>query len=242
MKYKTMNECFQDLSQLSEKPISRREFMGRLALGGGALMLLSGCSRWVLPESGTGTKEKIYEYIAVDYIKCTGCRTCEAVCSAANNPVSVDGRMIPGTGNPVFANIHVHSFNPDVSAPAVCARCTDTPCVNACPVDPDPATGYRALFQDKKFDTIINDPDRCISCGNCVDACTGESVGILAQHPETRRPMRMCTLCDGDPQCVSHCPYEALSMIRVTAGQPYYRMSPGEIAKQLSKGWYDLSV
>jgi len=242
MKHKKSNETFQDLSKPSEKPLSRREFMGRMALGGGALLLLSGCSRWVLPDSGTGMKEKIYEYIAVDFTKCTGCRTCEAVCSASNNPISVDGRMIPGTGNPEFANIHVHSFNPDVSAPAVCARCADTPCVNACPVDPDPADERRALFQDTNYGTITNDPDRCISCGNCVDACASESVGILAQHPETNQPMRMCTLCDGTPQCVSHCPYEALTLIRVIDDQPYYRMSPEEIAKELSKGWYDLSA
>ncbi len=242
MKIEKSNETFQDLSRLREKPLSRREFISRLAMGGGALMLLSGCSRWVLPGSGSKEREKIYEYIAVDYTKCTGCRTCEAVCSAANNPISVDGRMIPGAGNPEFANIRVHSFNPDVSAPAVCARCTDTPCVNACPVDPEPVNGFRALFQDTNDGTITNDPDRCISCGNCVDACSSESVGILAQHPETNQPMRMCTLCDGDPQCVSHCPYEALSLIRVTADQAYYRMSPEEIAKQLSKGWYDLSA
>jgi Fe-S-cluster-containing hydrogenase component 2 len=242
MKHKKMNEFFQNLSQLSEKPLSRREFFSHLAIGGGAMVLLSGCSRWVMPDSGTGTKEKIYEFIAVDFTKCTGCRTCEAVCSAANNPVSVDGKMIPGTGNPAFANIRVHSFNPDVSAPAVCAKCADTPCVNACPVDLDPATGFRALFQDTNNGTIINDPDRCISCGNCVEACNNRSVGILAQHPETGRPMRMCTLCDGDPQCVSHCPYEALSMIRVTADQPYYRMSPEKVAGELSKRWYDFST
>jgi Fe-S-cluster-containing hydrogenase component 2 len=242
MKIKKQNEIFQDLSRLREKPLSRREFMSRLALGGGALMLLSGCSRWVLPESGTGKKEKIYEYIAVDYTKCTGCRTCEAVCSAANNPVSVDGGMIPGAGNPEFANIRVYSFNPDVSAPAVCAKCTDTPCVNACPVAPDPATGFRALFQDTNYGTITNDQDRCISCGSCVEACSTASVGILAQHPETGRPMRMCTLCDGDPQCIIHCPYEALSLIRAIADEPFYRMSPDAIAKELSKRWYDLSA
>ena len=125
---------------------------------------------------------------------------------------------------------------------AVCARCPGTPCVKACPVDPDSTTGHRALFQDEKYGTITNDPERCISCGSCVDACEEESVGILARPPETGRPMRMCTLCDGDPQCVSHCPYEALSLIRVTGNQPYYRMSPGAIAEELSKHWYDLSV
>jgi len=242
MKEKATDASIQNPSAVEGKPLSRREFISRMAVGGSAMVLLSGCSRWVLPGSGTTEREKIYEYVAVDYTKCTGCRTCEAICSAFNNPVSVDGKMIPGPGNPALSNIFVHSFNPDVSAPAVCARCADTPCVNACPVDPDPVTGRRALFRDEKFGTITNDPERCISCGNCVNACGAESVGILVQHPDTARPMRMCTLCDGDPQCVKNCPYEALSLIRITNDQPFYRMSPEDIAKELSKRWYDLSV
>lgn len=242
MKEKTTGEALQDPSLASGKPLSRREFMGRMALGGSALVLLSGCSRWVLPGPGAKDRERIYEYIAVDYTKCTGCRTCEAVCSASNHPVSIDGRMFPGTGNPFLGNIHVHSFNPDVSAPSVCARCTDTPCVNACPVDPDPTNGRRALFREPRWGTITNDPDRCLSCGNCVGACGAGSVGILVRHPETNRPMRMCTLCGGDPQCVSHCPYEALSLIRVTADHQFYRMAPEAVARELSKRWYDLSA
>lgn len=222
------------------KILSRREFMEKLALGSGALFLLSGCASWSLTGTGITSRKKVYDFIAVDYTKCTGCRTCEAVCSAANNPVSLDGRMMPGLGNPHLSNIHVHSFNPDVSAPSVCARCEDVPCVNACPVDPDPKTGHRALFREDTLGTIINDADRCISCGSCVDACSNDSVGILATHPETEKPMRMCTLCDGDPECVKHCPYEALSMIRVSADYPYYRMSPKEIAEKLSKTWYDM--
>jgi Fe-S-cluster-containing hydrogenase component 2 len=224
-----------------EMCLSRRDFIGRLVVGGGSLILLSGCARWSGLGADAQTSARIYEFIAVDYTKCTGCRTCEAVCSAANHPVSAGRRRIPGLGNPALAHIHVHSFNPDVSAPAVCARCADTPCVNACPVDPDAETGRRAIYRQDEYGTIVNDPNRCIRCGACVEACKDESVGILAQHPETGRPMRMCTLCHGDPQCVRHCPYEALSLIRVTADYPYYRMSPQAIAEELNKIWYDLS-
>ncbi|MCD6584714.1 MAG: 4Fe-4S dicluster domain-containing protein [Desulfobacteraceae bacterium] len=242
MKENSTASSHEPKAMLDGKPVSRREFLSRLAMGGSSLVLLSGCSRWVLPGAGAKEGKKIHAFIAVDYTKCTGCRTCEAVCSAFNNPVPVDGEMIPGPGNPALANIYVHSFNPDVSAPAVCARCVDTPCVNACPVEQDPKTGRRAIFQDEKYGTIINDPDRCISCGNCVAACSADSVGILAQHPETGRPMRMCTLCDGEPECVRHCPYEALSMIRVTDDHLFYRMSPEEIAEKLSARWYDFSA
>lgn len=242
MKGKTKDTPDQRSSMFDGKPVSRREFIEKLALGGGAFVLLSGCTRWVLPGSGEKEREKIYEFIAVDYTKCTGCRTCEAVCSAFSNPISIDGQMVNGPGNPFLSNIIVHSFNPDVSAPSVCARCTDTPCVSACPVDPDPATGLRAIYQDKKWGAITSDPERCISCGSCMEACSKNSVGILAQHPETGSPMRMCTFCDGDPQCVKACPYEALSIIRVDADYANYRMAPEAIAKKLNKVWYDFSI
>jgi Fe-S-cluster-containing hydrogenase component 2 len=241
MTEKTKNPSCPNNSFPDGTSLSRREFMGRLAIGGGSLILLSGCARWTVPFSDAQPSTRIYEFIAVDYNRCTGCRTCEAICSAANNPVAEGLRKIPGLGNPTLANIHVHSFNPDVSAPAVCARCADTPCVNACPVKPDPETGRRAIYQDEKYGTIVNDPDKCIACGGCVEACKEERVGILARHPENGRPVRMCTLCDGDPQCVKHCPYEALSLIHVNADHPYYRMSPQAIAQELTKIWYDLS-
>ncbi len=222
--------------------ISRREFVEKLAFSGGALVLLAGCGGALAPVSDPGEGERVYAFIAVDYTKCTGCRTCEAVCAAFNHPLFRDGRFRSDVGNPVMSNIRVHSFNPDVSAPVACARCTDAPCVNACPVDPDPATGRSAIFQDGKYGVITNDPERCIGCGDCVEACANSSVGILARHPGTNRPMRMCTMCDGKPQCVEHCPYEAMSILRVDADYPFYRMAPGEIADELNKRWYDIAV
>jgi len=242
MKEKTTSPSLQNPSMFEGKTLSRREFMEKLALGGGALVLLSGCARLAAPGPGIEAGKKVYTFIAVDYTKCTGCRTCEAVCAASNHPLFRDSSYQSDLGNPVMSNIRVHSFNPDVDAPVTCARCEDTPCVNACPVDPDPKTGRRELFQDEKLGVITNDPERCIACGNCVEACAESSVGILAQHPETNLPMRMCTLCDGDPQCVKHCPYEAISILRVNADYPFYRMSPEDIAIKLNKRWYDLTA
>jgi carbon-monoxide dehydrogenase iron sulfur subunit len=243
MKETTTQSSFQNPSMFEGKILSRREFMEKLALGGGgALVLLSGCTHLATPVPGIEAGKKIYTFIAVDYAKCTGCRTCEAVCAASNHPLFRDGNYQSDLGNPVMSNIRVHSFNPDIDAPVACARCEDTPCVNACPVDPDPNTGHRALVRDEKWGTIVNDADRCISCGSCVEACSNESVGILAQHSQTERPIRMCTLCDGNPQCVEHCPYEAVSVLRVNADYPFYRMSPEEIASKLNKRWYDLAI
>ena len=235
-------KALQKTSILEGKTISRREFIEKLAFGGGALVLLAGCGFKASGITDTGSAEQVYAFIAVDYTKCTGCRTCEAVCAASNYPLFKDGRYKSDLGNPELANIRVHSFNPDVDAPVTCARCSDTPCVAACPVDPDTATGRRAIFQAGKYGVITSDPERCIGCGSCVEACAESSVGILAQNPKTNQPMRMCTMCDGNPQCVEHCPYEAMSVLRVSADYPFYRMSPEEIASHLNKRWYDISA
>ncbi|MCP4756125.1 MAG: 4Fe-4S dicluster domain-containing protein [Proteobacteria bacterium] len=230
-----------DNSVFEGKILSRRELIKKLALSGGSLVLLAGCGVHLASVPDKADTGGVYAFIAVDYTKCTGCRTCEAVCAASNHPEFRDGNYRSDVGNPIMANIQVHNFNPDVSAPAVCARCPDTPCVKACPEDPEPKTGRRPLYQDPKLGVIRNDPERCVGCGSCVDACTEKSVGILYQNPKTDFPMRMCTLCDGKPQCVAHCPYEAMSILRVNADYAFYRMSPRDIANELNKRWYNIS-
>jgi Fe-S-cluster-containing hydrogenase component 2 len=176
--------------------------------------------------------------ILVDYEKCTGCRTCETVCSAQNHPVVIDGESLPGAGNPYLSNIKVYAFNPEVDVPTVCAMCPDNPCIEACPVDPHPETGRRALYRDDKTGAITNDPDRCIGCGSCAEHCR---VGVIVPHPETARPERICTLCNGDPQCVKQCPFEALSRVTVDTGARFYAWRPGQIAEALTDEWYGAS-
>ena len=212
---------------------SRRRFM-KTAVGGGAMAMLGQFAVFRIAWAQTGG-QKALQMILVDYAKCTGCRTCETACSAFNHPVSVGGESLKGLGNPDLANIRVYPYNPDVDIPAVCAMCPDTPCIAACPVDLDPATGRRALYREAKRQTITNDPERCISCGSCAEACR---VGIIRQNVATERPEHMCTLCGGDPQCVQHCPFGALSLVRVDSERPYYGQRPEQIAEQLMEQWY----
>lgn len=116
------------------------------------------CFAWAL------SADPVLKMVLVDYNKCTGCRTCETACSARNRPVTIGGREIAGLGNPRHANIRMHSFNPDVDVPNVCAMCADTPCVKACPVKPDASNGQRALYRDARTHSIRNDAGRCIGC------------------------------------------------------------------------------
>lgn len=215
---------------------TRRGFIKGIGIGGGALVLFGHfgvhAAAWAL--SG----DPRLRMVLVDYEKCTGCRTCETACSSRNRPVSVNSRELPGLGNPRFANIRVHSFNPDVDVPNVCAMCADTPCVNACPVKPDVKTGRRALYRDTATHTIHNDPGRCIGCRSCAKACAGERTGVITPNAATGKPERMCTLCGGDPQCVKQCPFGALSYVEVRRDRKFYGLGPEKVAAELAKTWY----
>jgi Fe-S-cluster-containing hydrogenase component 2 len=215
---------------------SRRKFM-KTALGSGAMVLLGQFGIFRLASAQQGEKN-VLTMIVVDYSKCTGCRTCETVCSAFNNQQTVNGETLNGLGNPDLANIRVYGYNPDVDVPAVCAMCPDSPCIEACPVDPDPKTGWKALYREEKNLTIKNDPERCEACGNCSEVCR---TGVIIPNAETNIPEHMCTLCGGDPQCVKYCPFEALSHVKVDTSQKFYAMKPEQIAEQLIHEWYGAS-
>jgi len=216
--------------------ITRREFIKGIGIGGGAVVLFGqfgiNAAAWAL--SG----DPQLKMVLVDYARCTGCRTCEAACSSRNWPVSIAGKELPGLGNPRFANIRVQSFNPDVDVPNVCAMCADTPCVKACPVEPDARTGRRALYRDQATHTVHNDPGRCIGCRSCARACAAQRTGVIIPNPATGKPERMCTLCGDDPQCVKRCPFGALSYVEVRRDRKFYGRGPEKIAVELAKGWY----
>jgi anaerobic carbon-monoxide dehydrogenase iron sulfur subunit len=180
--------------------------------------------------------------IVVDFTKCTGCRTCETVCSAFNNKIYLDGEEVNGLGNPWHSNIKVHWFNPDADVPMVCSLCNDAPCIGACPVPPDLRTGRRAIYNDDELGVVCNDTERCIGCGQCAKACRSMRTGIINRKPDGK-PFGMCSLCGGDPQCVKYCSYNALQFVELTEETaPFRKMSPEAIASRLVKEFYEMDV
>ena len=214
--------------------ITRKEFLRKLAIGAGGLALI-GNYGFIFPfESGNGE----IKAIVVDFDKCAGCRTCETVCSAYNHKVEIDGALLNGLGNPDLSNIKVWHFNPDVDVPVTCFLCEDAPCIEACPIEPDPDTGKKALYRDNVFHTIKVDLNRCIGCEMCSEACREKSGGVIFPNEETGSPERMCRLCDGDPQCVKYCPYGALQYMNITAEMQLRNTSPEKIAEILIEQYY----
>lgn len=213
----------------------RRSFMKKLVIGGSMFMV----GGWFpsLLRSQENKKAPQYSMILVDFDRCTGCRTCEAVCAQYNHRVTVDGEELYGLGNPFYSNIRVYSYNPDVDVPIVCVMCKDNPCISACPVEPD-EKGRKALYRDPDTLAIRCNTSRCIACGSCAEACRNQRVNAIIPNPETNRPERMCTLCDGDPQCVKYCPYGALTYIKGGLDGKHYGLPADEIATELIRRWY----
>jgi Fe-S-cluster-containing dehydrogenase component len=84
-----------------------------------------------------------------------------------------------------------------------CNHCTDAPCVEVCPVT--------ALY--KREDGIVDfDPERCIGCKACLNACPYDALYIDPQSHTAAK----CNFCahrvDGGlkPACEIVCPNEAI--------------------------------
>jgi anaerobic carbon-monoxide dehydrogenase iron sulfur subunit len=218
---------------------SRRDFIKNLAMGTGGILF---AGTFGVAFRLSGQEETIVKGIVVDFTRCTGCRTCETVCSAFNNPVNADGKVLNGLGNPWLSNIKVHGFNPDADVPMVCSLCEDAPCIAACPVPPDLHTGHRALFKNRETLAVYNDNDRCIGCGQCAKACRNMRTGVMSRN-DSGKPFGMCSLCQGDPRCIAYCPYDALQYVELNdANAPFRKMSPQAIASRLVKEFYDMDV
>ena len=135
-------------------------------------------------------------WLVTDPMTCVGCRTCETICA-----------MVHGNGcNPALARVHINSdpFGKLVKIhvlPEVCRQCNEADCYLAC--------AYDALVIDEKTGVRHIIPDNCTGCLECYKACPWD---MITYDEENEKALK-CDLCDGDPQCVRHCPASALKYV-----------------------------
>ena len=133
--------------------------------------------------------------ILVDAAKCTGCRSCELVCSVKKE----------GMVNPSKARCHIIRFENIVfEVPVFCQQCVDAPCKTICPV--------KAISRDEEIGRTKIDHDKCIGCKMCMVVCP---FGAMAFDPVRKRVYK-CDQCDGDPTCVKYCDTQAIKYVPVT--------------------------
>ena len=205
---------------MDTKETPRREFLKK---GGCGLMvlLLPGLAR-----GGDGDEngsdydatDHRYAYV-IDTRKCIGCGLCVQACSRENDvpdgkyrtwverySVADSGHTEIDSPDGAIAGFDVTTSKADLSffVPKLCNHCQNTPCTQVCPVGASYTT---------KEGVVMVDPDHCIGCGYCVEACP---YGSRFLHPETHTASK-CTLCYHritrglKPMCVQICPTGARS-------------------------------
>ena len=125
----------------------------------------------------------------VDYSKCIGCESCEAVC-----------RQLWGT-----SRIQMAQSEDGLMFPLYCHHCESPQCIKACPV---------GAIRKEEIGAVVHDPEVCRGCRAmaCMEACPFGAI----YHAGGVVPITKCDLCAErrqvglGPACVEICPVEAI--------------------------------
>ena len=133
--------------------------------------------------------------LMLDYAKCTGCRTCELVCSVKHE----------GAANPSKSRIKIVKWEWEgLYVPMSCQQCVDAPCMEVCPV--------KAIYRDESLSVVQVNQEICIGCRMCVAACPFGAMGFNVDSKKVYK----CDFCDGDPQCSRFCETKAVDYVEAS--------------------------
>ncbi|MFQ5730531.1 MAG: 4Fe-4S dicluster domain-containing protein [Planctomycetaceae bacterium] len=212
----------------SDEVTTRRRFLQRAAtisIGAMSLTILPVAvgedSEGALP-MGNGrhapnSDEQLFGFL-VDTEKCTGSGKCLTACRVENDvpdgchrtwveryvhfkdgTVQVDTVPEAGYAGSDLPIIDAKTVDRSYFVPKLCNQCEDAPCNQVCPV--------HASFTSPEGVELV-DPDRCIGCAYCVQACP---YGARFINSETNNADK-CTWCyhrimrNERPACVEACP------------------------------------
>jgi Fe-S-cluster-containing dehydrogenase component/formate-dependent nitrite reductase membrane component NrfD len=134
----------------------------------------------------------------IDNRKCIGCHACTVACKSEHQvPLGVDRTWVKYIEKGEFPN------NRRLFSVMRCNHCEYAPCVTICPVT--------SLY--RRDDGVIDfNPDRCIGCKACMQACPYDALYI---NPDSQTAAK-CNFCTHrlevglEPSCVVVCPEQAI--------------------------------
>lgn len=132
----------------------------------------------------------MHKEIVVDVDRCTGCGSCELICSFDHH----------GEFNPLKSRIHKMVYMEKAEAvPVFCYQCDDAWCVRACP------SAALSRVTEGTVSAVVVDENRCVGCRMCTLACPFGNICVNESGKAEK-----CDLCGGRPQCVEVCRYQAI--------------------------------
>ncbi len=200
----------------AETCVSRKDFLRMMFLGGAAAAAAP-----LLPETaGAAPRIELHKNtlaVLIDLSRCIGCRSCEAACNEANHlgnhPAEYESDKVFETTRRTDAT-HFTVVNRRVpsegAAPVFvknqCMHCSEPACVSACPA---------RAFEKNINGAVTYNPDVCIGCRYCMQACTF-AIPAYEYDRVTDPRVRKCEMCfhnidkQGAPACASICPQDAI--------------------------------
>jgi len=178
-------------SQTNSSNPDRRAF-----LKGAGISAVAGAGGAIAPRSAraavTGLKPNYG--MLIDLRKCTGCHACSVACKAEFDvPLGATRSWVEYVEKGDFPNVR-RSF-----LPRLCNHCSKPQCVDVCP------TG--ATWKRAEDGIVVVDPDICIGCKYCIQACPYDARFI---NPVTGSADK-CDFClhrvskGLEPSCVNTC-------------------------------------
>ncbi len=135
----------------------------------------------------------------IDNRKCIGCHACTVACKSEHDvPLGVYRTWVKYVETGQFPDNRRHF------TVLRCNHCDDAPCIPSCPVT--------ALYRREQDGIVDFDPERCIGCKACLQACPYDALHI---DPDTHTAAK-CNFCAHrvevglEPSCQVVCPTQAI--------------------------------
>ena len=196
-----------------DNPITRRNF-----LKGGALTIFSfsGLGLLVRGREAFAKENTAVGVVLCDPALCSGCRTCEAICSSRRYGFSSSMLSLLTVDRKRQQAV----WSTGLYYAETCHQCIETMstpwCLVACPVDAI-AIAPKGTYGNTRARVI--DENKCIGCKSCYYACPYDMI-IFNEEGQVATK---CDLCGGSPLCVQACPMGALSYYK-----PWVERIPGQ--------------